>query len=84
MTSWRSWQLDPITWLWIGWIVQFAVYETYGIIAAPRGDTLTEHLRPIFLSTPILWWVTVGLWLWLGVHFLAPAIERGLLELVRG
>jgi len=31
----------------------------------------------------VTWWMGVGLWLWVGVHLLAPAWESPLLDLMR-
>jgi hypothetical protein len=81
--SWSAWKLDPLTWAWIVWVLAFVVLETVALWKF-RGDELTAHLRPLFLSTPITWYLAFGLWLWLGVHFLAPRIERELLLLLRG
>lgn len=81
--SWAAWQLDAVTWGWIFWLGWFVALETYALWNGD-GDALTNHLRPVFLSFPVVWWIAAGLWLWLGVHLLAPALERGLLDLVRG
>ena len=81
--SWDAWRLDHLTWGWIAWVVFFLVWETYALVRHP-GEELTAHLRPLFLNAPITWYLAFGLWLWLGVHFLAPRIERELLLLLRG
>jgi hypothetical protein len=80
--SWSSWKLDPFTWAWIIWVLWFIVWETLALIQG-RDQELTAHLRPLFLSQPVAWFLTFGLWLWLGVHFLAPSLEEGLLKMVR-
>lgn len=82
MSPWAAWQLDHLTWGWIGWIAFFAVWETYSLVWHP-GQELTAHLRPVFLEHPLTWWLAFGTWLWLGFHFLAPAWEIALLDLVR-
>lgn len=81
--SWDAWRLDLLTWLWIGWGVQFIVYETIALRWYP-GQELTAHLRPIFLAAPVTWYLLFGLWLWIGPHLLAPALERAFLHLMRG
>lgn len=79
--DWNSWGWDHTTAGWLVWISYFIVWEAYtGFLR--DGEMLTDHLRPLFLSAPVLWWLTLGLWLWLGIHFLAPAWERSLLDLV--
>ena len=81
--DWSVWQLDVWTKGWIAWILFFIVWETL-TLRAGTGQELTQHLRPIFLSVPVVWWIAVGLWLWAGVHLLAPALESALLRIVRG
>lgn len=83
MSAWSAWQIDHLTVGWIGWLVFFAVWETYALTVHP-GEELTAHLRPLFLEHPTTWFLAFGLWLWIGVHFLAPALERSLLEAIRG
>lgn len=81
--SWATWRLDLFTWGWVAWIAFFAIWESAAIIRGD-GEALTHHLRPLFLSHPLTWWLALGAWLWLGVHMLAPAWERALLDMVRG
>jgi len=81
--DWSVWTLDIWTKGWVLWIVFFVVWETL-TLRAGTGQELTQHLRPIFLSVPVVWWVAVGLWLWIGVHLLAPSLEDWLLRAVRG
>jgi len=81
--DWSVWQLDRFTVGWIVWLLFFIVWESWALSQGYRG-TLTAHLRPVFLAWPLSWWLAFGAWLWIGVHMLAPAIERGLLDLARG
>ena len=81
--AWDAWRLMPLTWAWIAWIVAFIVLETYALMEG-RGQELTAHLRPVFLEHPLTWWLAAGAWVWLGLHFLAPAWERTLLDIMRG
>jgi len=81
--SWDTWQLDLFTWLWIVWIAWFAILETV-TLATGSGNELTAHLRPLFLSMPLTWFLALGLWLWIGVHFLTPTIELWLSGAVGG
>lgn len=67
--NWESWNLDLFTWGWIIWIVYFAVLETVGI-AMNKQHSLTDHLQPLFAMDPITWFIGMGIWLWLGYHFL--------------
>lgn len=85
--NWTAWDLDVWTWGWIAWLVFFPVWETLsGKYANLEGDfeMLTNHLRPIFLNVPVVWWISLGLWLWLGVHLLAPTVESWVFQAVRG
>ncbi len=79
--SWDAWRLDVYTWCWIVWLLAFVVLETWSLRS---GNELTAHLRPLFLSVPVVWWMAFGLWGWIGIHLLAPAWERALLQMVRG
>jgi hypothetical protein len=81
--GWNVWAIDGWTLGWITWILFFILWETLALRAG-TGQELTQHLRPVFLSIPIAWWLAFGLWLWVGIHFLAPALETGLLRIVRG
>ena len=66
---------------WIVWAGLFIVLETAAIILGYRY-TLTSHLRPIILSWPIIWFIMLGVWLWLGLHFMAPGLEKWLADVV--
>lgn len=81
--SWQAWKLDGWTWAWIFWMVWFVGVETAALITGSKNE-LTEHLRPIFLSQPVVWFIAVGLWVWLGVHLLAPPLEAWLARMVGG
>lgn len=83
MNPWTAWTPDWLTWSWVAWIVAFAVLETVAILHGSQ-NTLTRHLRPLFNEHPLTWWLTFGLWLWLGVHFLAPDLEYRLLAALVG
>lgn len=80
---WDAWDWDAWTWAWVAWIAAFIALETVTLLQG-RGQELTAHLRPVFLEHPLTWWIGFGFWLWLGLHFLAPAAEARLLDLVRG
>ena len=83
LAAWSAWRLDHLTVGWIVWIVFFVVWETYALVRHP-GEELTAHLRPLFLEHPLTWFLALGLWLWLGVHFLAPVLERWLVDTAGG
>lgn len=72
--TWSTWDLDMWTVGWLAWILFFAVWETLSSFSED-AEMLTNHLRPIFLSMPLTWFLTAGLWLWLGFHMLAPVLE---------
>lgn len=78
--NWTAWNLDVFTWGWIVWMLFFVVWETAGIIVGPE-NTLTWHLRPLFVNQPLTWFMAFGLWLWIGFHFLLevgnPLMGRG-------
>lgn len=70
MSTWRAWIVDPVTVQWVIILIWFAVLETYAVVVDPLTHPLTAHLRPIFQADPAVWFLTFGLWLWLGFHFL--------------
>lgn len=74
LRDWTAWGLDFWTWGWVAWLLFFVVWETLSGVYGGR-EMLTDHLRPVIGAAPILWWTMFGLWLWLGVHLLAPAVE---------
>lgn len=78
---WRVWQLDHQTVGWICWILFFVGWETYTLVSR-SGQELTAHLRPLWLTHSLAWWLAVGAWLWIGVHLLAPSAEEALLDAV--
>jgi len=76
--TWASWDLDWQTWGWISWLVFFPVWEA--LTGLTPNEQLTHHLRPLLLTAPVVWFLMLGLWLWLGIHMLAPALEAWLLD----
>lgn len=86
--DWAVWQLDVPTLIWLVWIVAFFVMEWLTSGASPidgwRDNMLTDHLRPLILSAPIIWFVVAGLLAWLPVHFLAPRLEAMILRFLGG
>jgi hypothetical protein len=84
--DWTAWAWDGPTIFWVAWIAVFFVgeYFTSGVSPIPswRDNMLTDHLRPVFLSAPITWFITLGLVVWLIFHFLIPSLEEGILRMV--
>lgn len=81
VAPWTSWSWDWFTAGWAFWLLFFAVWETLGLMDNPQTDPLTAHLRPVFLNSPLTWFLALGLWLWVGYHFLIEAgnpITQGL------
>lgn len=70
---WKAWQLTHVTVGWAVWIAFFIGWETYALWRH-RGQELTAHLRPMFQEHPLMWWLTFGLWKWLGWHFLVEGV----------
>jgi hypothetical protein len=77
--DWAVWQVDgPTIWVYLIVAQVFAIeYLTSAVspIDSWRGQMITDHLRPLFGAAPIVWYLALGLWLWLGPHLLAPALE---------
>lgn len=70
--TWEVWGLDMFTIGWIAWMLFFFIWEIWALIVGSNQE-LTEHLRPIFLSQSLAWFLAFGLWLWIGFHFLVEA-----------
>lgn len=80
--NWQSWGWDIPTAGWALWILYFVVWETWTGLSH-EGEMLTNHLRPVFLTFPVLWWTSLGLAIWAIVHLWFPAWEQGFLDVVR-
>lgn len=81
MSGWTAWRPDFFTWAWVAWIAAFAVLETWALWQG-RGQELTAHLRPLFQgggALSPLWFIGLGVWIWLGLHFLVDGlfVNRG-------
>lgn len=67
-----AWDLDLSTVLWLLWMAWFFVQEAVELVF--KHEPLTAHLRPVFQADPFTWFIGVGIWLWLGYHFLVQGI----------
>lgn len=81
---WRAWEWDWPTAAFLAWFVWFLVWETWAIVSDHPEHTWTWHLRPFIVSHPLVWFLGAALWLWIGLHFLLPALERLLRWWIRG
>lgn len=81
--DWRPWDLDVWTTGWAAWMLFFFVWEALSRVYGGK-EMLTDHLRPIFLSQPPIWFIAFGLWLWLGIHLLVPTLESWLIRSAAG
>ena len=82
--SWKSWDLDIWTVGWACFLLFFFVWEYLSGRFGDGREMLTDHLRPVFDSAPVTWYMAMGLWLWLGPHFLFPSLERKIFEVISG
>lgn len=58
-------------WMWGGWVLTFAAFETYGIVSKRQGDTLSERFRAWFrVHTKPGRAVFTGVWSGFAVWFL--------------
>lgn len=81
--DWMPWDWDVWTIGWVAWMAFFFLWE----VASRRWggkEMLTDHLRPVFLSEPLVWFIAFGLWLWIGVHLLVPTLESWIVRAARG
>ncbi len=66
--NWNAWRVDGWTVAWLLWIAAFFILETWTLVNRSHNE-LTAHLRPVIQSAPPVWFVAVGLWCWVFVHF---------------
>lgn len=85
--AWYAWDWDVPTMIVLAAILGFFVYEYLTSDATPipgwEGNMVTHHLQPVFDAAPILRWIGVGIWLWVGPHLLFPGIERWITNVAR-
>ena len=66
----------------LGWVVilgALGVWELWAILRKKRGDTLSEHTWWLLRKSPVIWFVALGFFGWLIVHFFAfGAFDRWL------
>lgn len=74
MPNWSAWKFDPWTIAWSLWILFFFVLETWTLVNRSHNE-LTAHLRPVIQFAPPVWFIALGLWLWLGLHFLVQGMD---------
>lgn len=74
MPNWSAWRIDPWTIAWAAWIICFFVLETWTLVNRSHNE-LTAHLRPVIQFAPPVWFIGLGLWLWLGLHFLVQGMD---------
>lgn len=67
--DWSAWRLDGWTIAWLAWIVAFFALETVTLVTRSHNE-LTAHLRPLMQADPLTGFLALGIWLWLGYHFL--------------
>lgn len=65
-----NWPQYVYTTGWVVWALLFVVLETVAILDRDAGDTLTEHVRPLIVSTSFAWFAAAGFLSWLPYHFL--------------
>ena len=72
--NWAAWKLDAWTVAWLAWILAFFVLETVTLVNRSHNE-LTAHLRPLIQSAPPVWFVALGLWCWVLVHFFVQGMD---------
>lgn len=82
--DWAVWQLDwPTLWVYF-MLAQFFAYEWLTSGSSPleswQGQMVTDHFRAVAGTAPVIWFIVLGLWLWIGPHILAPALEAWLIK----
>jgi hypothetical protein len=73
-----------VTWLWIGWLLAFAVIEGYALVSKREGDTLSEHVwawfaiggehREVTASVRLRRFILLAFMAWLSLHFITGGV----------
>lgn len=82
--DWAVWRFDlPTLWVYF-WMFQFVAIEYLTSQVSPvedwQGQMVTDHWRVVLGSAPLLWFVGFGVWVWLGIHLLAPTLEAWIIR----
>lgn len=83
-STWSAWGWDAPTVAVILGMAWFIIWESWAIFTNQPQHTWTWHIRPFFQSHPLLWLLAFATWVWLGLHFLFPRLEKLLGTLIRG
>lgn len=67
-------------WFTIGWIVIVVAglaLEAVALMRPQKGDTASEHVWWLLRRSPVIWFLTAGLLVWVLIHFLGFGIVDG-------
>ena len=59
----------PFTIGWIVIVLAGLALETVALIRKGRGDTASEHVWWLLRRSPVIWFLALGLFSWVIVHF---------------
>lgn len=69
-----------MSWFSIGWIVLVVAglaLEAAALIRKQKGDTASEHIWWLLRKSVVFWFLGLGLFIWLLVHFFGFGIVDG-------
>ena len=69
-----------MSWWSVGWIVIVGAglaLEAAALLHKGRGDTFSEHTWALLRKSVVLWFLGLGLFAWLAVHFFGFGIVDG-------
>jgi len=67
----------PFTLAWISIIVSGLALEAVALLRKGRGETLSEHVWALLRKSVVIWFLGLGLFAWLAVHFFGFGIVDG-------
>ena len=54
---------------WIALVIAGLALETVALVRKQRGDTASEHIWWLLRRSPVIWFLALGLFAWMIVHF---------------
>ena len=61
---------------WIAWVLTFAVLEGGALVSHFPNGTLSANVWSLLDVSPVLWWLGLGGFAWLALHWFARKRRR--------
>ena len=67
----------PFTLAWIAVVGAGLALEAVALLRKGRGDTASEHVWALLRKSVVLWFLGLGLFAWLALHFFGFGVVDG-------